>query len=476
MDAFIQAFTIPNVFRRLTAEGSMTLAFLPLYTEIREQRSAEEARLFAARVLGLVLAGTGMISALGILFSPQLVWLFAAGFADDPEKFALTSALNRVMFPYLILVSVVAWAMGVLNAEKRFAAPAAAPLFLNVAIIVAAWGFSDLFSQPIEAVAWGVLFGGLAQVILQLPSLQKITQPVRPRAFWRNADVRRLLRLLGPSLLGVAVYQLNIIILRNLASFLPEGQVTYYYNASRLTELVLGVFAFAITTASFPDLSAQQARDESERVLGTLRTSLLSTLFIVLPATAGLIGLAEPIVSMLYRHGAFTWADVQITAETLQAFALSIPAVALVRLVVSLFYALQDTKTPVRASLFSLVLTTTLGWWWSQSLQVVGLALALSVGTFAQLGALLWFLKKRPFALAQIWEVRAVGIYVGGASVLGGMTWFGSQWRSWEAGPFAWSNWFWFLTLISSAALFYLLLLWRVRDEQLRQLLRSIRR
>ena len=183
-DAFIQAFTIPNVFRRLTAEGSMTLAFLPIYTEIREQRSAEEARRFASRVLGLVLFSTGLICALGMIFSPQLVLLFATGFAEDVEKFQLTTDLNRLMFPYLMLVSVVAWSMGILNAEKRFAAPAAAPIFLNLAIIGGAIGLAPWLERPIEGLGWGVLLGGLLQVLLQIPSLLRVEQSLLPKVFW----------------------------------------------------------------------------------------------------------------------------------------------------------------------------------------------------------------------------------------------------------------------------------------------------
>lgn len=475
-DAFIQAFTIPNVFRRLTAEGSMTLAFLPIYTEIREQQSVQAARIYASRVLSLVLLVTGLLTGLGMLFSPQLVWLFAAGFAEDPEKFALTSDLNRLMFPYLIMVSVVAWAMGILNAERRFAAPAAAPVLLNLAIIGCAWGVSPHLDQPIEGLAWGVLLGGLLQMLLQIPSLIRVGQPIQLRACWRDPAIRKLLLLLGPSLFGVAVYQINIIILRNLASFLPEGQVSYYYNASRLTELVLGVFAFAITTASFPELSRQQARTEWDGVQRTLQFSLHSTLFIVLPATAGLIGLAEPIVSMLYRHGAFAWEDVQATAVTLQAFALSIPLVAVVRLLVSLFFAFQDTSSPVKASSISLLLTAILGWWLSQDWQVVGLALALSIGALGQLIALLWLLRRHQFPIWQIWKVGMLLRYLFVSAGLGLGAWWGSYKHDWSVGPNSSTNWLLFLALIFSAGAGYFGILYLLRDPQLLALFKRIRR
>jgi len=329
-DAFVQAFTIPNVLRRLTAEGSMTLAFLPLYTEIRERKNPEAARKFAAKTLGLVLAVTTMLTGLGIIFSSQLVFLFAAGFASSPEKYELTVLLTRVMFPYLIFVSLVAWAMGVLNAEGRFAAPAAAPILLNIGIIGAAFGISPF-----------VLLGGIAQILIQIPSLRKVGQSFKPNNFLNDENIQRLLKLLGPSLLGVAVYQINIIVLRNLASFMPTGQVTHYYNASRLSELTLGVFAFAITSAGFPELSQQTAAENWEKIRSTLRFTMSTTLLVVVPASAGLAVAAEPIVSMLYLHGAYAWSDVQNTALTLQAFALSIPAVAMIRLQTSVFFHLK---------------------------------------------------------------------------------------------------------------------------------------
>ncbi|MEC9070650.1 MAG: lipid II flippase MurJ, partial [SAR324 cluster bacterium] len=212
-DAFVQAFTIPNVLRRLTAEGSMTLAFLPLYTEIREHKDRESARKFAAQTLTLILAATTILSGLGIIFSPQLVFLFAAGFASSPEKFELTVLLTRVMFPYLIFVSLVAWAMGVLNAEERFAAPAAAPILLNIGIIGAAFGISPLLEKPIIGIGIGVLLGGIAQIMLQIPSLRKVGQSLKPILFFNDENIQRLLKLLGPSLLGVAVYQINIVVL-----------------------------------------------------------------------------------------------------------------------------------------------------------------------------------------------------------------------------------------------------------------------
>jgi len=470
-DAFIQAFTIPNVFRRLTAEGSLTLAFLPLYTEIREKRGRPAARIFASQTLGLVLVVTLAITALGMVFAPQLVYLFAAGFADDPEQFGLTVELTRWMFPYLMLVSVVAWAMGVLNAEQRFAAPAAAPILLNVAIVASALAVAPMLEQPIFALAYGVLAGGFAQVLLQLPALCGAGQPLAPQSFGKAPDLQRLLRLLGPSLFGVAVYQINLIVLRNLASFLPSGQVTHYYNASRLTELTLGVFAFAIANASLPELSKHTAQADWEQARKTLRFSAATTGLIIWPAALGLAAAAEPIISMLYRHGSYTLEDVRSTTQALQAFALGLPAVALVRLQTSACYALQDTKTPVRIAAFGLALTAGLGWHWSQTLEVTGLALGLSAGTWVQAVLLAFGLRRHsrlqgalPWLdfLRQLAAALAMGLLTAYVSL---------QW-DWNSGPANATNWAVFLGLLLGAALFYFAAVLVLRDPHAHSLLR----
>ena len=276
-DAFVQAFTIPNVFRRLTAEGAITQAFIPLYTEIREKEGPAAAGLFASRSLGLALICVSGLTGLGMVFAPELVYLFAAGFKDNPGKFQLTVDLTRMMFPYLLLVTLVAWAMGVLNARSRFAAPAAAPMLLNLGIIGSAIAISPFLETPIHGIAIGVLLGGFLQVLLQVPSLRGIRQSLKPACFRHDPEIIRLLKLLGPTVFGAGVYQINIVVLRNLASFLPEGQVTHYYNSSRLTELALGVFLFGIVSAALPELSRHTALKDWERMRRTLHFSMANT-------------------------------------------------------------------------------------------------------------------------------------------------------------------------------------------------------
>ncbi len=469
-DAFIQAFTIPNVFRRLTAEGAVNLVFIPTYTEIRENQNHKVAKKFAAKTLGLVIAVTAVLSGLGIIFSPQLVYLFSTGFYTSPEKFDLTVLLTRVMFPYLLIVSLVSWSSGVLNAERRFAASSASPIFLNIGIICSALGVSPFLEKPILGVGIGVLLGGIVQIILQIFSLKKIGQLCYPSNFFYDQNIKNLLKLLGPSLISLAVYQINIIVLRNLASFMPTGQVTHYYNASRLSEFTLGIFAFALTTASFPELSSQIVKEDLLKIRNTLRFITSTTLLVTLPASFGLFIAAEPIVSMLFLHGAYTWSDVQSTANTLQAFAISIPAVALIRLQTGLFFSLKDTKTPLKVSLFTILVTGFVGWWFSKSFEIVGLAMGLTFGTWIQLFLLTTILLKRS-ELPKNWlPWRSCLLYLMSSII---MTCFASlicDHGLWERGPFFSYNWLIILILITVSPFLFVFLLFVLREEQISRL------
>ena len=455
-DAWVQAFRIPNALRRLTAEGSMTIAFVPVYVEERAREGREAALRFARQALGLVLAVTLALSALGMIFSETLTLVFSPGFQADPEKFALTAALLRWSFPYLVLVSLVAWAMGVLNAEKRFAAPAAAPVFLNLGIIVFVAWLSWGFTPPILAVSAGVLAGGLAQVLLQLPSLGAVGVSLNPLGGWRSAPMRRLFALMLPSLFGVAVYQINLITLGIIASYLPTGQIFHYNNATRLTELVMGLFTFAFATAGLPQLSEHHSRKDWDRMRDTLRLTLSATLFTVFPALAGLVAGAQGIVSMLYLHGAFTHADVLSTAASLQAMALGMPAVALVRVMVPVFYAFGDARKPVAVSTLTLFVTGGLGWLLSLRYEVVGLSLGLSLGAWFQCGALALSLRGREKVLGDWFPWRAVRLQGAVALVMGLLVAWIQGYGDWALGSFSPRNWAVFLIFVFGGAGGYL--------------------
>ncbi len=472
-DAFLQAFAIPNLFRRLTAEGAMTLAFIPIYTDVRSQGA--DTKIFATRVLAVVLIASCFIVSLGIIFSSQLVKVIAWGFENNSDKFQLTVELTQVMFPFLILTSLTAWACGVLNAEKRFTEPASAPILLNFGMLFGAFVIAPVLEVPIFAMAWGVLLGGMLQLLLQILPLWKLSHSIIPKNPFHDENVVKLLKLFAPSLFGVAAYQINILILRILASFLPEGQLTHYYNANRLTELALGVFAFALTTANFPDLSEQSSHKNWQQAQATLHQTFSSMLFIIIPATAGLFAFAKPIVAMLYLHGQYTWSDVESTALALHAFALGIPAVAGVRLLVSAFYAVKDSKTPVIVAFFGVIITAISGWVLSQDYQVLGLSVALSLGAWGQYMALQILLLRNPIWASHIFPFLKIVLYVSCSSVIGLFAYQMSKFGRWEQGAFSLQNWILFLGVLSGSVMLYWTLTLACNDEHAQAILAFLR-
>lgn len=390
LDAFVAAQTIPNVLRRLVAEGSLMIAFVPLLSSEKERGGPAAMRAFTGAVLGLLLPVLAMLCALGVLFPGALVEAFAAGF--DAERRALATDLTRIMMPYLAFISLTALAGGALNVQGRFAPTAAAPVLLNVAIIAAALLARGVFEVPIEAVAWGLLLGGALQLLLQLPFVAKEGLLVGPR--WAPSDpaVKLLLRRMLPAVFGVAVYQLNMIVIRQIASFLPSGQLTCYFWATRLEEFALGVFAVSISIAALPTLSEHAARGDARAVFATFRRALRATNFITVPAMATLLVLAEPIVGVLFRHGRFSVEDGLLTAELVRVLAFALVPIGAVRVLVPTYYAVGDTRTPVWAASASLLTTAGVGVALGQLLEIRGLTIATVVASCAQvvvLGALL---------------------------------------------------------------------------------------
>jgi putative peptidoglycan lipid II flippase len=475
-DAWVQAFRIPNALRRLTAEGSMTIAFIPVYVELRERQGREAALLFARKVLGLVLLVTVLLCVAGMVWSRELTLLFSPGYAAHPGKLELTAQFTRWMFPYLVMVSVVAWAMGILNAEKRFWSPAASPVLLNVGMVAAVLALGPWFRVPALSIAVGILAGGVAQVLLQLPSLLRAGIRPIPARGWMDPEVRRLFRLLGPAMFGVAVYQINILILGVLASYLPTGQVFHYNNATRLTELVMGLFTFAFTTAGLPTLSEHTARRDWERIGANIRFTFAAVSFTIVPATVGLMVAADSIVSMLYLHGAFLLPDVSSTARTAQFMALGMPAVGAVRVMVPVFYALGDSRTPVAISALTLGVTTGLGWWLSGRYEVAGLALGLSLGTWFQAGLMFWRLGHVSGELRGWFPWRGIGQHGLAAAVMGVAAGLLQPLGTWRLGPFSAANWVVFAALLGCAMGLYAGVTLLLGEEQARHWVRLFNR
>lgn len=393
LDAFVAAQTIPNVLRRLVAEGSLTIAFVPLLSGEKEHGGKAAMRRFIRAVLGVLLPVLVILCALGVLWPGVLVDAFAAGF--NAEQRALAADLTRIMMPYLLFISLSALAGGALNVQGRFAPTAAAPVLMNLAIIGAAIGFRDAFEVPVEAVAWGLLLGGVLQLALQLPFIAKEGLLVGPLWAPRDPAMKLLLARMLPAVFGVAVYQLNMIVIRQIASFLPQGQLTCYFWATRLQEFALGVFAVSISIAALPMLSKHAARGDDRAVFATFRRALRATNFITVPAMVSLWVLAEPMVGVLFRHGRFTAADGLLTADLVRILAFALVPIGAVRVLVPTYYAVGDTRTPVWAASASLLTTGITGAWLGQYLQIRGLTIATGLACVAQVVVLGVLLSRR---------------------------------------------------------------------------------
>jgi putative peptidoglycan lipid II flippase len=393
-DAFYVAFRIPNLLRRLVAEGSLTVAFVPIYTEYlkKSRKQAYEVLSIVFTCLSILLA---VIVILGILFAPWIVKLIAYGFETDPSKFDLTVYLTRIMFPYIFLISLVALAMGALNSLKRFAAPAASPILLNLAIIFGALFLKNFFYEPTAGVAIGVLIGGIAQLCLQMPYLKKEGMLPRFNFNWRHPALKNLGLMMLPSAYGAAIYQINVLVITLLASFLPHGSVSYLWYADRVSEFPLGIFAIAVATATLPTLSDNIADKDTAAFKNTANFGLRMAFLIDIPAAAGLFILSVPIVHILFERGEFTPHAAAATAGALQMFALGIPFVSGVRNLVPAFFALRSPKTPVAVATLALVSNAVLALILMKPLLHVGLALAMACSAIINFTILLYLFRRK---------------------------------------------------------------------------------
>ncbi len=391
-DAFVVAFKLPNLLRRIFAEGAFSQAFVPILAEYKMQQGEEATRTFIAYVSGLLTLVLALVTAIGVLAAPWIVWATAPGFADEAERFELTVDLLRVTFPYILLISLSSLAGAILNTWNRFSVPAFVPTLLNVSMIVFALFLTPYFDPPIMALGWAVLAGGLAQLFWQLPHLKKIGMLVLPRLSFSDLGVWRVLKQMGPAIFGVSVSQISLIINTIFASFLVAGSVSWMYYADRLMELPSGVLGVALGTILLPALSktyASKNRDEYRRLLDWgLRLCFL----LVLPCTLALAILAEPLVVSLFQYGKFTANDSLMTQQALMAYAVGLLALILVKILAPGFYAQQNIKTPVRIAVISLLATQAMNALFVFGLEMahVGLALAISLAACLNAGLLYW--------------------------------------------------------------------------------------
>ncbi len=394
-DAFIIAFVIPNLLRRLTAEGALTAAFIPVFTQIKINDSEKRTKDFATIVfynLGLVVL---LLTILGIIFAPYLVKIIAIGYKDIPGKWELTTQLTRIMFPYILLISLAALCSAVLNSYFKFFIPASTPILFNLAIIFSAYFLAQKFMDPPYAFAIGVITGGFLQLLLQIPFLLNLGFNFKPKISFKDKAVRKVGKLMVPGIFGFGIFQINLALSRALASLLEEGSVSALYYATRVRELTLGLFSIALSIALLPTLSEQAAEKNIHEMKKTLVFSLKLIVFITIPALAGLLLLSKPIIQVLFQRGAFVEQSTSLTSVALVFFSIGLPFISGSKILNTVFYSLKDTKTPVIIASITMVLYISLAFILMQPMAVGGIALALSLAEAISLFLLWLFLEKK---------------------------------------------------------------------------------
>jgi putative peptidoglycan lipid II flippase len=395
-DAFFLAFRIPNLMRRLFAEGSFSLAFVPVLSEYRATGDERALKDLIDHVAGTLLAVLMVVTALGMLLAPLVLAVFAPGWwLDGRAEFDLSADMLRITFPYILFISMTALAGGILNTFERFLVPALTPVFLNLSLIGAALMLSARLEVPVMALAWGVLIAGVVQLAVQIPALLRLGLLPRPRWGWRHPGMRRILRLMVPTLIGSSAAQVNILFDSVIATFLVTGSVSWLYYSDRLLEFPLGVFGIALATVILPNLSRKHAENSAEAFSETLDWALRLALLITLPAAAGLMVLSVPILVTLFQYQAFEVSDVLMSSLSLKAYALGLPAFIAVKVLAPGYYARQDPTTPVKIGLVAMGANMVLNLllvgsmvWAGFSGPHAGLALASSAAAFLNAGLL----------------------------------------------------------------------------------------
>jgi len=427
-DAFFVAFKLPNLLRRMFAEGAFSQAFVPILGEYKNKRGDRETLLLIDHVTSILALALFAVTAVGVAAAPLLVWISAPGFSADAGKFELTVTLTRITFPYILFMSLVALAGGILNTMSRFALPAFTPVLLNVAFIAMALFAVPYFDPPVLALGWAVFLGGVLQLAIQIPALRRIAMLPRPslnwRAAWQDPGVRRILKLMGPALLGVSVSQISLLVNTVFASFLKSGSVSWLYYADRLMEFPSGMLGVALGTILLPSLSKYHASDNHLEYSRLLDWGLRLTLLLAAPAALALALLAVPLIATLFHHGAFTGDDVFQTRDALIAYSIGLVGLILVKVLAPGFYARQNIRTPVKIALISLLATQAMNLAFIGWLQHAGLAL--SIGLAACLNASLLYRGLRQHEVYQPqagWRAFSLKLLVA-LAVMGGALWF----------------------------------------------------
>ncbi|MDR3298580.1 MAG: murein biosynthesis integral membrane protein MurJ [Candidatus Accumulibacter sp.] len=441
-DAFFVAFKLPNLLRRLFAEGAFSQAFVPILGEYKNRLGDAEAKRLVDRVAGLLFLALLAVTLLGMVGAPLLVYISAPGFASEPDKFALTVELTRVTFPYILFMSLVALAGGVLNTWNRFAVPAFTPVLLNLAFIGMAMFAAPWFARPVLALGWAVFLGGALQLAFQIPSLKRIGMLPRFSLDWRDAGVRRILKLMAPAVLGVSVAQVSLLINTIFASFLETGSVSWLYYADRLMEFPSGMLGAALGTILLPSLAKYHANENFDEYSRLLDWGLRLTLLLAAPAALALAIIAVPLIATLFHHGAFATDDVFKTRDALMAYSVGLLGLILVKVLAPGFYARQNVRTPVKIGLVTLGVTQMLNFTLIGPLQHAGLALSISLAACLNAALLYRGLRGQGIYTPQPgWRAFFIKLALA-LALMGATLWLAGghpeQWLEWRLGERLW--------------------------------------
>jgi len=482
-DAFNVAFRIPNLFRRLFAEGAFSQAFVPVLAATRAEKGDDATRLLIDKVATLLAWAVMLTSLLGVLGAPWLVWAMASGLKQSAQGLQTAVNLTGIMFPYIAFMSLVALSAGILNTWRRFAVPAATPVLLNVCMIGSAWlGAPWLRSQgiePIYSLAAGVMLGGVLQLAVQIPALLKLgllpqisVSPTKIKAAWRDHSTRQILTMMGPALLGVGVAQLSLVINTQIASHLTPGSVSWISYADRLMEFPIALLGVALGVVLMPQLAAAKAEADRERYSAMLDWGLRLVLVLALPCAVALLVFSQPLVAVLYHYGAFSSHDVQQTSLALTGYGVGLWGLVAIKVLASGFYANQNTRTPVQIAVVVMVFTQLMNWLLVPYLAHAALTLSIALGALVNALSLLVGLRRQgQFMPLPGWPRLCLQVLLACALMAGGLGWAAQNWDWTGLQSLAWQRaGLMFLVLVASSVVYFATL--RVIGVDLRALLR----
>jgi putative peptidoglycan lipid II flippase len=471
-DAYVLAYRIPNLFRRLVAEGSMTASFIPVFTTYMREKSKEDVWDFANKLFWTLALVVALITVLGMVFSPAVVHLFAGNNVAGTQAIEL----NRIVFPYLFFISLAALAMGILNCFHVFGLPAATPVILNLATILFTFAVvRSHFKDPATAIVVGILVGGVLQFLMQVPQLVQKGMKFKFGISFSHPGIKNVARLMIPRLFGIGIGQINLFVDTRFATaiLMPAGSLAALYVADRVMELVLGGYAIAVATAILPMMSHQAAAKDYESLKKTLAFSVRIVAFITIPAALGLMILREPIIRVLFQHGQFVAESTRLTARALLYYAVGLPALATVKLVVPAFYSTGDTKTPVIVASISLVINILLNiiflQFFFKRVQNGGPALATAIACFFDFFALFIIFRLRYGAMGTMDILRSFGKISMCASIMGVACWFGNKYTAFTIHSRFLVQLLVFSGLIAGATVLYLGLAWLFRCHEIQE-------